>query len=307
MIKNNNYMKTTKFKFIDLFAGIGGFHIAMHHLGGECVFASEWDDDCRKTYTANFKEIAPKLFTDGKPNDMFAGDITKVPPESIPDHEILCGGFPCQPFSQAGYKRGFEDTRGTLFFNVAAILKTKQPIAFFLENVRGLFTHDNGKTFEVIKNTIDELGYDFFYQIIKASDFDCPQHRPRLYMIGIRKDLKLKYSFPKPVPLTKNMSWVFDGATVNKEIGFTLRVGGKSSPINDRRNWDGYIVDGEERRISPKEGKRMQGFPDDFTFPVSKGAAMKQLGNSVAIPAIEATAKELVMVLEEAGLLGGKK
>lgn len=237
-------MKKPKFTFIDLFAGIGGFHIAMHYLGGECVFASEWDNDCRKTYTANFKSISPKLFDkEGKPNDLFAGDITKVPPETIPNHDILCGGFPCQPFSQAGYKRGFEDTRGTLFFNVAAILKAKQPIAFFLENVRGLFTHDNGKTFEVIKNTIDELGYDFFYQIVKASDFNCPQHRPRLYMIGIRKDLKLKYSFPKPVQLTKNMSWVFDGATFNKEIGFTLRVGGKTSPIDDRRNWDGYEDD----------------------------------------------------------------
>ena len=297
-----------KFTFIDLFAGIGGFHIAMHDLGGECVFASEWDDDCRKTYTANFNQIAPKLFDkSGQPNGNFVGDITKISPKDIPKHDILCGGFPCQPFSQAGYKRGFEDTRGTLFFNVAAILKEKRPLAFFLENVRGLFTHDNGKTFEVIKNTIEELGYDMSYQIIKASDFNCPQHRPRLYMIGIRKDLNLTYNFPKPIPLTKNMSWVFDGATVNKEIGFTLRVGGKSSPIDDRRNWDGYIVNGEERRISPKEGKRMQGFPEEFIFPVSKAAAMKQLGNSVAIPAIEATAKELVRTLERANLIGRKR
>ena len=301
-------MKNSAFTFIDLFAGIGGFHIAMHNLGGECVFASEWDDDCRKTYSANFRNIAPKLFdSNGKPNKRFAGDITKIQPKDIPDHDILCGGFPCQPFSQAGHKRGFEDTRGTLFFNVAAILKEKQPIGFFLENVRGLFTHDNGKTFQVIKSTIDELGYNLFYKIVKASDFNCPQHRPRLYMIGIRKDLRLSYEFPSPVLLTKNMSWVFDGAKVNKEIGFTLRVGGKSSPINDRRNWDGYIVDGKERRISPKEGKRMQGFPDDFEFPVSKGAAMKQLGNSVAVPAIEATAKELIDIFKKAGLIGGNK
>lgn len=297
-------MKKTRFTFIDLFAGIGGFHIAMHDLGGECVFASEWDDDCRKTYAANFRKIAPNLFDkNGNPNKLFAGDITKLLPREIPNHDILCGGFPCQPFSQAGHKKGFEDTRGTLFFNVAAILKEKQPVAFFLENVRGLFTHDGGKTFEVIKNTIDELGYDLFYDIVKASDFDCPQHRPRLYMIGIKKEYHLKYEFPSPIALTKNMSWVFDGAQVNKEIGFTLRVGGKSSPINDRRNWDGYIVNGTEKRLTPKEGKRMQGFPDDFEFPVSNSAAMKQLGNSVAIPAVEAVAKKLICMLQEAGLL----
>ncbi len=297
-------MQKAKFRFIDLFAGIGGFHIAMHNLGGECVFACEWDKDCRKTYITNFKNISPVIFNkDVTPNALFAGDITKISPKDIPDHEILCAGFPCQPFSQAGYKKGFNDTRGTLFFNIASIIKEKKPIAFFLENVRGLLNHDNGNTFKVIKNVIDELGYDLFYKVIKASDFNCPQHRPRLYMIGIRKDYHLKYFFPNPVPLTKNMSWVFDGAEVNKEIGYTLRVGGKSSKINDRRNWDGYIVNGKEKRISIKEGIRMQGFPEDFVFPVSKSAAMKQLGNSVAIPAVEATAKRLVQLLNEAGLI----
>lgn len=284
-----------KFTFIDLFAGIGGFHIAMTNLGGKCVFASEWDNDCRKTYTENFKLTNPNLF---EKENGFVGDITKIDPISIPDHDVLCAGFPCQPFSQAGQKRGFEDTRGTLFFNVANILKAKRPKAVFLENVRGLFTHDNGKTFEVIKNTIYELGYSFHYKIVKASDFNCPQHRPRLYMICFRNDIDdAKFKFPDAIPLTKNMSWVFDGAKVNKEIGFTLRVGGKSSPINDRRNWDGYIVNGEEKRISPKEGKRMQGFPDDFKFPVSKSAAMKQLGNSVAIPAIQAVGEKMINII----------
>lgn len=292
----------SKFTFIDLFAGIGGFHIAMSNLGGECVFASEWDDDCRKTYTANYQKDSPKIFTNGVPNDNFVGDITKVDPNSIPDHDVLCAGFPCQPFSQAGHKLGFEDTRGTLFFNVANIMKAKKPKAVFLENVRGLFTHDGGKTFEVIKNTINELGYTMHYQIVKASDFNCPQHRPRLYMICFRNDIpNSDFSFPQPVPLTKTMSDVFDGAAVNKKIGFTLRVGGKSSPITDRRNWDGYIVNGEERRITPKEGKRMQGFPDEFIFPVSNSAAMKQLGNSVAIPAIQAVGNEMIKQLEKDG------
>lgn len=288
-----------KFTFIDLFAGIGGFHLACHNIGGECVFASEWDKDCRKTYTSNFNKIAPNLFDkNGEPNDKFVGDITQVEPSTIPDHDLICAGFPCQPFSQAGYKKGFEDTRGTLFFNVANIMKAKRPKVVFLENVRGLLNHDNGKTFEVIKNTIEELGYNFHHKIIKASDFGLPQHRPRLYMACIRKDLKDTFEFPKPIPLKMTMSDVFEGK-VDKKIGFTLRVGGKGSPINDRRNWDGYIVDGAERRVGPKEGKRMQGFPDDFVFPVSKGAAMKQLGNSVAVPAVQAFVEQIIKVLED--------
>lgn len=295
--KNSN---KPKFTFIDLFAGIGGFHIAMHNLGGECVFASEWDLDARKTYVVNFSNTSPKLFGDGIDSERFAGDITQVNPHDIPDHDILCGGFPCQPFSQAGYKKGFEDTRGTLFFNIAEIIKTKRPKAVFLENVRGLLNHDNGKTFEIIQNVIKELGYSFHYKIIKASDFNLPQHRPRLYMICFRNDIDdLSFEFPIPLPLKMTMSDVFDGSIVNRDIGFTLRVGGKGSAITDRRNWDGYIVDGFERRIKPKEGKRMQGFPDGFTFPVSDSIAMKQLGNSVAIPAIQHVGCEILRVLNE--------
>ena len=294
-------MQNYKFTYIDLFAGIGGFHIAMNNLGGECVFASEWDEDCRKTYTENFKNDSPKIFDEGKPNNLFVGDITKVDPKLIPDHDVICAGFPCQPFSQAGYKRGFEDTRGTLFFNVASIIKAKQPKAVFLENVRGLLNHDGGKTFEVIHNTIVELGYTMYYKIVKASDFNCPQHRPRLYMICFRNDLNHEsFCFPNPIPLTMTMSDVWEGH-VDRKIGFTLRCGGKGSPITDRRNWDGYIVDGVEKRLGPKEGKRMQGFPDDFVFPVSKGAAMKQLGNSVAIPAIQAVGGKMIDVICKEG------
>lgn len=267
----------------------------MDSIGGKCVFASEWDKDCRKTYEENFSESNPSLFDD---ETTFAGDITKVDPSAIPDHDILCAGFPCQPFSQAGKKHGFDDTRGTLFFNVASIVKEKQPKAIFLENVRGLKNHDNGKTFKVICDVIEELGYSFHYDVVKASDFGLPQHRPRLFMIGIRNDIKDTFIPPDPIPLTTNMCDIFDAKSVNKEIGFTLRVGGKGSPINDRRNWDGYIVDGEERRVSPKEAKRMQGFPDSFSFPVSKTAAMKQLGNSVAVPAIKAYGGSIVRVLE---------
>jgi DNA (cytosine-5)-methyltransferase 1 len=282
------------YKFIDLFAGIGGFHIALHNLGAECVFASEWDQAARKTYEDNLTKVSPKLFKSGN----FAGDITQVDKSSIPDFDILCGGFPCQPFSQAGHKLGFDDTRGTLFFEIAEIIRIKQPKAFFLENVRGLFKHDNGKTFEVIKRTLtEELGYSLHYSIVKASEHGLPQHRPRLFMVGF-KDPSTPFLFPEKRELAYTMSDVMKGK-VDREIGFTLRVGGGSSPIEDRRNWDGYIVDGQLRRISPEEGKKLQGFPDDFVFPVSRREAMKQLGNSVAINAIQDWAAELIKALDK--------
>lgn len=272
----------------------------MHNIGGKCVFASEWDSNCRKTYRKNFDRISPSIF---KKNDsdlkLFAEDITKVDVNLIPNHDVLCAGFPCQPFSQAGYKLGFEDIRGTLFFNVADIIRAKKPKAVFLENVRGLLKHDNGRTFNVIENTLRELCYTVNYKIIKASDFGLPQHRPRIYIICMRSDIKDTFEFPEAIPLTMTMSDVFDGAEVNKKIGYTLRVGGKGSPIDDRRNWDGYLVDGKVRRLKPKEGKRMQGFPDEFEFPISDSIAMKQLGNSVAIPVIQACAEKMIEVLEE--------
>ena len=283
--------------FIDLFAGIGGFHLAFHNLGAKCVFVSEWDKAARETYKKNFEKIEPELFAPDTIEQTFAGDITAVLPKSIPDFDIITGGFPCQPFSQAGLKKGFNETRGTLFFDIANIIKEKQPRAFFLENVRGLLTHDGGQTFATIRRVLtEELGYSFFYKVIKASDYGVPQHRPRLFMVGF-KDKTIDFEFPEPVKLTMTMDDVFDGK-VNKTVGYTLRVGGRGSGIGDRRNWDTYLVDGEVRRLSPKEGLRMQGFPDDFEFPVSETQAMKQLGNSVAVPAIQATANEIMKRLK---------
>lgn len=276
-----------KLKFIDLFAGIGGFHIALHNLGMECIFASEWDTHARTTYKHNFKNISPALFKENN----FVGDITKINPKDIPDFDILCAGFPCQPFSQAGFKKGFEETRGTLFFNIVEIIKEKKPKAFFLENVRHLLKHDEGKTFSTIKRILEEdLDYSFHYKIIKASDFGLPQHRPRLFMVGFKE--KNGFNFPEPVKLKMNMSDIW-GGKCNKEIGYTLRVGGRGSPIDDRRNWDSYKVNGKIKRLSSLQGLKMQGFPKDFYFPVSETQAMKQLGNSVAIPAIEAVAKSI--------------
>ena len=283
--------------FIDLFAGIGGFHLAFHNLGAKCVFVSEWDKPARETYKKNFEKIQPELFASETIDQTFTGDITAVLPKSIPDFDIITGGFPCQPFSQAGLKKGFNETRGTLFFDIANIIKEKQPSAFFLENVRGLLTHDGGRTFATIQRVLtEELGYSFFYKVIKASDYGVPQHRPRLFMVGF-KDKSIEFEFPEPVKLTMTMDDVFNGK-VNKTVGYTLRVGGRGSGIGDRRNWDTYLVDGEVRRLSPKEGLRMQGFPDDFEFPVSETQAMKQLGNSVAVPAIQATANEIMKRLK---------
>ncbi len=292
MISNNN---KKKFKFIDLFAGIGGFHIAFENIGGECVFASEWDKFARQTYEHNFKKRNSKIF--GTVN--FSGDITKVNPSIIPDFDILTAGFPCQPFSQAGFKKGFNETRGTLFFDIVNILNTKRPKAFFLENVRHLFKHNDSKTFKTIEKVLKkDLGYSLFTKIVKASDFGLPQHRPRLFMIGFSNQ-DIDFKFPNPLTELKyNMSDIL-GGKCDKKIGYTLRVGGRGSNINDRRNWDSYRVDGKIVRIGEKEGLKMQGFPEWFEFPhnLSSVQAMKQLGNSVAVPAVQFVAEQLIKTL----------
>ncbi len=290
-----------KIKFIDLFAGIGGFHLALKSLGMECVFTSEIDEFAKKTYAANFKD---KYLNN--PN-LFAGDIWKVDFKKIPDFDILCAGFPCQPFSQAGQKKGFKDNKdGNLFFSIEEILKTKKPAVFFLENVRHLKNHDGGKTFKVIYKRLQNLNYTFDYKIIKASDFGLPQHRPRIYMVGFYKPLlkdmykELAFTFPREIPLKKTMSDIFNGKVFKKinskeerKIGFTLRVGGGRSPIDDRRNWDGYIVNNKIVRIKPSQGLQMMGFPKNFKMPVSDNQAMKQLGNSVAVSVVRAVASEI--------------
>ena len=291
-------------KFIDLFAGIGGFHHAFHGLGAECVFASEIDPHARKTYEHNLKILSPELFRSNKFND----DILKVDFQDIhnqiPDFDILCAGFPCQPFSQAGFKRGFEeekDSRGNMFFRIRDIIKVKRPKAIFLENVRHLLKHDDGKTFSIIKDIIEnELGYDFHYKIVRASDFGLPQHRPRLFMVGFRKEDSYKTAFkhPKEIPLEMTMSDIF-GGECNKKVGYTLRVGGRGSGLADRRNWDSYLVSNEHRRLTSKEGRVMQGLPKNFIFPVTETQAMKQLGNSVAVNAIKAYGNAIIERLNE--------
>lgn len=288
-------------KFIDLFAGIGGFHLALHKVGLDCVHACEIDRFARITYEKNFERVSPELFK----NNQFSSDIRCLDAKNLPVFDVLCAGFPCQPFSQAGYKKGFEDKnedKGNMFFEILRLVKISFPKVLFLENVRHLINHDGGRTFSIIQEKLSELGYTVFWKMLKASDYGLPQHRPRVYIICFRSDLKIQnFEFPKPIPLNFTMHDVFKGEC-NKDVGFTLRVGGKSSGLNDRRNWDTYLVDGVIRKITSREGKMMMGFPDWFEFPVSETQALKQLGNSVAVNVVEHLALMIVEVLKLAEL-----
>ena len=202
-----------QFNFIDLFAGIGGFHQAMHSVGGKCVFASELDKYARISYEANYKESAPNLFENNY--QFFNVDINDADPDLIPDFDICCGGFPCQAFSIAGLKRGFEDTRGTLFFNIANIVKHKKqqghaPKVLFLENVKGLKMHDKGNTLKVILNTLEELGYAYQYDVLNAKYFGVPQNRERLFIIAWDTDQIPNVNFRFPYGIDKDGNTIFD-------------------------------------------------------------------------------------------------
>tara|TARA_B100000073_G_scaffold248047_1_gene208359 strand:- start:786 stop:1727 length:942 start_codon:yes stop_codon:yes gene_type:complete len=288
-----------KKKFIDLFAGIGGFHLAIHDNNWDCTYASENDKYARKTYEHNFKKISPQIFE----NNFFNDDILETDPKDIPDHNLLCAGFPCQPFSQAGYKKGFSENlenRGNMFFVIRDIISEKRPDAIFLENVRHLVNHDGGRTFTIIKDILEnELEYKIVHKVVKASDYGLPQHRPRIFIIGFPKEHKypFQFSFPDKQELNISMSDIW-GGSCDREIGFTLRVGGRGSNINDRRNWDAYRVDNEIVRLGVEEGKKMMGLPNSFEFPVPKTQAMKQLGNSVAVNAVRAVSNEIKAYLK---------
>ncbi len=330
-----------KFSFIDLFAGIGGFRLAFQNLGGQCVFSSEWDAQAQKTYLANYGEVP-------------FGDITReTTKQRIPQgFDILCAGFPCQAFSLAGKKLGFEETRGTLFFDVAEILRRFQPKAFFLENVKGLTIHDKGRTFKTILNTLNEVGYVVPEpQIVNAMYFGVPQHRERIYIIGFRKDLgitKDDFSYPeqknvtkhwidvreeKPVPAKYYLSTQYIQTLINHKarheskgngfgydiipdegIAHAIVVGGmgrESNLVIDFRQKDltpttrikGEVNKQGWRKMTPREWARLQGYPDNFIIPVADASAYKQFGNSVAVPAIQATAEQLIKTLTSHNLI----
>lgn len=281
-----------RLRFADLFAGIGGFHLAFESIGAECVFAAENDPHARETYERNFGHRCPGLFTSGQ----FTGDIRTVDAETITDFEVLCAGFPCQAFSIAGKRGGFNDPRGTMFFDIARILKAKRPAAFFLENVRGLQSHDGGRTLRIIEHQLTkQLGYSLHMRVIRACDFGLPQLRPRLFMVGFR-DPDTPFEWPEPEPLDTSMDDIFDGKC-HRPVGRTILTGGNGKRPGVRFNWDGYYVNGELRHLTPHQCLRMQGFPPDFRLPPQVTHARRQIGNAVAVPAVAAVAREIVRSL----------
>ncbi|HIS35733.1 TPA: DNA cytosine methyltransferase [Candidatus Scatousia excrementigallinarum] len=325
-----------KFTFIDLFAGIGGMRIAFQNLSGKCVFSSEIDEYAQKTYEINFGE---------KPE----GDIKNITDNQIPDHDVLVAGFPCQAFSIAGKRGGFKDTRGTLFFEVARIIKAKRPKAFFLENVKGLSNHRGGKTLATILNVLrNDLGYIVPEpQIINAKNFGVPQNRERIFIVGFRPDMGVKsedFQYPEPTDTTKCIADIMEEKPVSAKyylsttyleglekhkkrneakgngFGYEIRdihgisntivtggMGRERNLIVDQRLKDftpvthiqGQINRRGIRRMTPKEWARLQGFPDTFKIEVSDVRAYKQFGNSVAIPAVQATASNLIKYIIE--------
>lgn len=256
-----------RFTFIDLFSGIGGFHIGLSKLGGKCVMASEIDDTAIETYTKNFKI---------KPN----GDICNIQSKNIPQFDILCAGFPCQSFSNVGQKGGLDDPRGALIYQVTRLLKDCQPKTFILENVKGLLTNNQGKTFEIIKNKLIKCGYKVYWQVLEAKDYGLPQIRKRVLFVGIRKDIKTVFEFPAPIGCKKTLSEVMHGITERK-FAFTIRIGGRHSGINNKFNWDCYMVNGNPRYITIEECLELQGFPRDFFLAGKKDLQFKQVGNAI--------------------------
>ena len=313
-------VKGTSFRFIDLFAGIGGLRIAFESAGGKCVFSSEWNKFSQQTYSDNFGDVPD-------------GDITKIDEKEIPDHDILVGGFPCQPFSIAGVssknslgrKHGFEDeTQGTLFFDICRIIKEKKPSAFLLENVKNLKSHDKGRTFKTIMKALqEELGYDVHYKVIDASRL-VPQHRERIFIVGFRSPME--FEFPELEDKRPKLGDILDRRVGKK---YTLTDGTWNSlqrhmeKHREKGNGFGYNLaerdgiaktlsaryykDGAEilipqrnknpRRLTPRECARLMGFPEDFRIPVSDNQAYRQFGNAVVVPVVKSIAKEIVLTM----------
>lgn len=301
-------------KIIDLFAGIGGIRMGVEKAYGkqnvECVFTSEINKFSINTYKANYN------------NETVHGDIHEVDAKDIADHDLLLGGFPCQAFSIAGKGLGFEDARGTLFFEIARILKDKKPKAFLLENVKKLVTHDKGNTFKVIITTLEDLGYKVFYKVLKARDFGIPQNRERIFIVGFL-DHSINFDFPEPTGIKTRVGDILEDNVSDKyTISDKLWLGHQKRKENNKKNGKGfgyqmvthesaytgtisarYNKDGSEiliyqdgknpRKLTPREAARLQGFPDDFSIPVSDAQAYKQFGNSVCVPVIEAIANRI--------------
>jgi DNA (cytosine-5)-methyltransferase 1 len=295
-----------QFSFIDLFAGIGGFHQAGAQLGGKCVFACEIDEHAKKAYAHNYGIEA-------------YGDITTLDSDAVPDHDILFAGFPCQPFSIIGSQMGFDDTRGTLFFEIVRILKAKHPSAFILENVKQLKTHDNGRTFDVIIQNLKDLGYDIYPTVLNALDYGLPQKRERAIIVGFAKKTML-FDFPKPTARVALSAILEDDRVVDKkhfvsEDIFNKRMAAHTSkfyPSIWHENVGGnvsshpfscalragasynYLLVNGIRRLTPREMLRLQGFPDSFEIVCSDAQTRKQAGNAVPVNMVKEVLREVL-------------
>jgi DNA (cytosine-5)-methyltransferase 1 len=302
------------FRFIDLFAGIGGMRLGFEYVGGVCVFSSEWDKSAQATYLANFNEIP-------------YGDITKIHSDDIKDHEILLAGFPCQPFSSIGKREGFlHDTQGTLFDEVKRIIADKKPKAFLLENVKGLTTHDNGHTLRVIRSSLEELGYDLNIKILNSADYGVPQNRERIYIVGFRSDSVSAFSdflWPAKAKTKKGIGQFIESGVTDRSISKHLQESyifklndGRPERVDQKSNIQvktlvasyhkiqrltgTFVQDGPTglRLFTTEECKAVMGFPKSFKVPVSRTQTFRQFGNSVAVPVIKAIANEIVKVLQ---------
>lgn len=308
------------YKFIDLFAGIGGFRLALESFGAKCVYSNEWDKFAQETYQMNF-------------GDTPGGDITQVDETRIPDHDILCAGFPCQPFSISGKQYGFEDSRGTLFFDVARIVKEKRPKVVFLENVKNFATHDGGKTISVVKNTMLELGYSFQFRVLNPINYGIPQKRERVYMVCFRNDIEREsFVFPQPFKLNRFVENFLlpdnevrdlivnrtdlvlnDKVNIHYNSPSTIRVGTVGKGGQGERIYSpkgiaitlsaygggvfaktgGYLINGQTRRLHPRECARIMGFPDSFKLHPNMNQAYKQLGNSVVVDVLQLITQQI--------------
>ena len=273
---------STDVKYIDLFCGMGSFHYSFQKLGFKCVMASDNYTPAKETYKQNY-------------NIDVLDDICDIEPSSIEPYDILCAGFPCQPFSQAGHHKGFEDSRGTMFSQVMRFVKTNVPKIVILENVQALLNHDKGQSFIKIKTELENQGYNIVYKVLKCSDYGIPQMRKRLFIIGFKNieviDLDKFFNlekYEKKITLTEYL-----GKNFIKDTAYTLRCGGKHSPINDRHNWDGYWVDDKEYRLTIEDGLKLQGF-NDYNFIGNKNEKWKMLGNTIPTIFTEIIGKQII-------------
>jgi len=301
-------MKKQQFKFIDLFAGIGGMRIPFEELGGKCVFTSEWDKDAAAMYEANFGELP-------------AGDITKIAAEDIPDHDVLLGGFPCQAFSIIGKMNGFQDTRGTLFFDVERILRKKRPAAFMLENVKMLVGHEQGVTFKVILDHLQALGYFVHWKVLNALNFGLPQKRERVFIVGFLEDYDFRFPEERPgeyKPLSEILEqdvpekyYASKHIVTKRKKAHTPKCtpsiwhenkGGNissypfSCALRANASYNYLLVNGE-RRLTPRESLRLLGFADSHKIVGNDYQMRKLTGNSVCVPVVRAVAKQLAKCL----------